>query len=170
MLAPEVRSIGRSICSIPAMPGRPDSSPSPKRSAPSIASAMWVATGSTSRRQTGSVCSIHSARLHAETLLLTRGNWVAASNQTSAIDAASVSARCWAAVGVGSGPSPAAVLRAVSFVTSQFTPDPESVPPAANMPPEPPSIANAFCSCDINAFMSPLPSWFIIASNGLAGG
>ena len=93
-----------------------------------MASAMWLATGSTSRRHTGSVCSIHSARLHAETVLLTRGNAVAGSNQTSAIEAASVSARCWAAVGVGSGPRLAAVLRAVSLVTSQFTPEPVSAP------------------------------------------
>ena len=38
---------------------------------------MCMATGSTSRRQTGMVCSIHSARLHAATVVLTRGNLVA---------------------------------------------------------------------------------------------
>jgi hypothetical protein len=78
MLAPEVRSIGRSICSIPAIPGRLAlSSPPPKFSAPSIASAMCSATGSTSRRQTGIVCSIQSARLQAVTVVLTRGKGVA---------------------------------------------------------------------------------------------
>ncbi len=69
-------------------------SPSPNFSAPSMASAMWVATGSTSRFQTGIVFSIHSARLQADTTVLTRGKPVAASSQTSAMEAASVISCC----------------------------------------------------------------------------
>ena len=115
MLAPEVRSIGRSIFSIPASPGMPAvSSVAPKFSAPSIASAICKATGSTRRRQTGMVCSIQSARLQAATVVLTRGNLVAWSSQISASETASVMARCCAESGLGSGPSEATVLRAVS--------------------------------------------------------
>ena len=65
MLAPELRSMGRSISAIPAMPGTPAWSSSSGVSAPAMASAMWLATGSTRRRQVGIVRSIHSARLQA---------------------------------------------------------------------------------------------------------
>jgi hypothetical protein len=78
-------------------------------------------------------------------------------------------ARCWPAFGVGSGPSEATVLRAVFFVTSQFTPEPDSVGPLVNIEPAPPSIANALCSCAASAFMSPPASDERNASNGLSG-
>src|SRR5919107_5280932 len=73
------------------------------------------------------------------------------------MDTASVSARCCAELGVGSGPREATVLRAVSLVTSQLTPDPDAVVPWPNIDPAPPSIENAFCSCWTKAFMSPPP-------------
>ena len=135
MLAPEVRSIGRSICSIPASPGRaPPASASPGVSAPSIASAMCAATGSTSRRQTGMVCSIHSARLQAAAPALTCGKAVASASQSSASATASAIARCCPPSGLGSGPSEAAVRRAVSLATSQLTPEPAGVATAAEHP------------------------------------
>src|SRR5215211_1154062 len=164
MLAPDVRS----ICFIPAKPGMAVASWPPKFSAPSIASAMCAATGSTSRCQTGIVFSIQSARLQAATLALTLGKAVASSNQTSAMDADSANARRWPASGVGSGPSEATVLRAVSLVTAQLTPEPEPAEPPGKMEPAPPSMANAFCICCMKAFMSPPASDEKKASSGLS--
>ena len=154
---------------MPAIPGSPAASGSPMVSAPSIASAMWVATGSTRRRHTGMVFSIHSARLHAATWVLTRGKLVASSSQTSASETASVIARCWPLSGVGSGPSAAAVFRAVSLVISQLTPEPESVGVPPNIAPAPPRVANAFCNWAARAFMSPPLSEDSNASKGLTG-
>src|SRR5829696_1815927 len=164
MLAPEVRS----ICFIPAKPGMAAASSPPKFSAPSIASAIWAATGSTSLCQTGMVFSIQSARLHADTLALTLGKVVASSNQTSAMEAASVKARRWAASGVGSAPREATVFRAVSLVTAQFTPEPDPTELLENIEPAPPSIANACCICRISAFISPPASEEKNASSGLS--
>src|SRR5829696_1834143 len=164
MLAPDIRN----ICFIPAKPGMAALSSPPRVSAPSMASAICAATGSTNRCQTAIVCSIQSARLHADTVALTRGNVVTSSSHTSAIDAASVNARRWAESGVGSAPSDATVLRAVSLATAQFTPDPAAAGAPANMDPAPPSIAKAPCICCMNAFMSPPESEEKKDSNGFS--
>src|SRR4029453_1542025 len=78
-------------------------------------------------------------------------------------------ARCWPASGLGSGPSEATLFRAVFLVTSQFTPDPDSVGPLVNIDPEPPSMANALCNCAASAPMSPPASDEKNASNGFSG-
>ena len=115
------------------------------------------------------VCSIHSARLQAATVALTRGKVVASSSQSSASVTASAMARCCAELGLGSGPSEATVLRAVSLATSQLTPEPSWVGPPPNIDPAPPSMANALCNWAASAFMSPPPIEENRASNGLVG-
>ena len=89
-------------------------------SAPPIAPATCSATGSTSTCQTGSVFSIHSARLQAAEVAEASGNVVTGSSQCSASRTASATRSL--SVGV-TDRSPAAetVLRAMSLARSQFT-------------------------------------------------
>ena len=73
---PLLRRIGLNISVIPAN-GLSLCSPAPPVSASARASDMLSATGWASRFQTPIVCSIHSARLHATGVPLTRANPVA---------------------------------------------------------------------------------------------
>jgi hypothetical protein len=96
-------------------------------SIPDIAPVMPCATGSTSRFHTGSVCSIHSARLQASAPVVPAGSSLTSSSQCSASRTASASAATSPAVGVGSGLE-AEAPRAMSLASAQFTgPSPEFI-------------------------------------------
>ena len=108
----------------PAFPSMPSSGPAidlaSSGSALPIAPTTCSATGSTSRRQTSMVSSIHSARLQAADVLTPDGRSVAWSSQWSASRTASASASLSACDGVGSA-CWATALRATSLARFQFT-------------------------------------------------